>query len=137
MDKYILDSCALLAQVYDELGADAVESIIDKASTGTIIVYMNKLNLYEAYYDVLRSVGLQEAEQLYKEVQVSPIKIIDGISDPVFRKAGLLKARYRISLADSIALGEASVMGASILTSDHHEFDIVEKNEKIKFLWIR
>ena len=133
----MLDSCALLAQVYDELGADIVEAIIDKASTGEIVVCMNKLNFYEVYYDVLRSVGLKEAEQLYKEVQVSPIKIIDGISDPVFRKAALLKTGYKISLADSIALGEAFVAGASIVTADHHEFDVVEKNEDIDFLWIR
>ena len=137
MDKYILDSCALLAHVYDETGADIVETLIDKASTGMITVYINKLNLYEAYYDVLRSVGLKEAEQLYKEIQISPIKIIDGISDHVFRKAALLKTRYRISLADSIALGESFAAGTRIVTSDHHEFDIIEENEDIDFLWIR
>ena len=64
------------------------------------------------------------------------VRIINGISGPVLRKAGLIKTQYRISLADSIALGEAYIIGATILTSDHYEFDIVEKNEDIKFLWI-
>ena len=137
MDKYVLDSCALLAQIYDEAGADVVEAIIDKANVGGAIVYMNKLNLYEVYYDILRSEGLPQAEQLYTEVQLSPIRIIDSMSNPVFRKAALLKTQYRISLADSIALGEASVIDAFLLTSDHHEFDIIEKNGDIKFLWIR
>ena len=66
-----------------------------------------------------------------------PITIINGISDNVFHEAGRIKTQYRMSLADSIALGETSMMGASILTTDHHEFDIVEKNENIKFTWLR
>jgi len=37
----------------------------------------------------------------------------------------------------SIALAEASVRKAELLTSDHHEFDIVEAKEKIRFCWFR
>ena len=70
-------------------------------------------------------------------VQMSSINVIDGLSDFVFHEAGRIKTLYKMSLADSIALGETSVLGATILTSDHHEFDIVEQNEKIKFAWIR
>ena len=81
--------------------------------------------------------NLQQAEDYYAMVNASPIKIINGISDSVFRKAGLLKTQYQLSLADSVALGETFAMNASLLTSDHHEFDIIEKNEDINFLWIR
>ena len=52
-------------------------------------------------------------------------------------EAGRLKATYRISLADSIALAEASVSGGILLTADHHELELVEKNENIVFHWIR
>lgn len=136
-DKYVLDSCALLAFVYRENGSELVKSILEQAEFGSILVYMNKLNLFESYYDIIRSRGLSQSEELYKYVQMSPIKIIDGISDTVFRKAGILKNQYKISLADSIAIGETLVMDASILTSDHHEFDIIEENENIRFSWIR
>ena len=135
--KYILDSCAMLAFIYRENGDEVVKSILMQAQGGSVEVYMNKLNLFESYYDIMRSKSLQQAEDYYSMVKASPIKIIDSISDPVFRKAGLLKTQYRISLADSILLGEAFAMDASLLTSDHHEFDIVEKNENIRFLWIR
>ena len=35
------------------------------------------------------------------------------------------------------ALGQTSVLGAAIFTSDHHEFDAVEQKENIGFCWIR
>ena len=136
-NKFILDSCALLAYVYNEAGADVIESALKQADEGSAALYMNKLNLLEAYYDIMRSRGLQQAEVLYNMVLMSPIHIIDGISDPVFREAGRVKTQYRMSLADSIALGEASVLEAAILTCDHHEFDLVERGENIKFAWIR
>ena len=53
-------------------------------------------------------------------------------------EAGRLKACYRISIADSVALAEASVSWGRLLTADHHEFDAVEKKEgNIGFCWIR
>ncbi|GHU08730.1 hypothetical protein FACS1894151_05160 [Spirochaetia bacterium] len=36
---------------------------------------------------------------------------------------------YKISLADSIVLAETKINNASIITADHHEFDIIEKPE--------
>jgi len=43
----------------------------------------------------------------------------------------------KISLVDSIALGDAVVTNASLLSSDHHEFDVIKQQEGIKFDWIR
>jgi hypothetical protein len=42
----------------------------------------------------------------------------------------------KISLADSIALSTAYLL-KGMVTSDHHEFDIIEQKEKISFCWIR
>jgi len=136
-NKYVLDSCALLAYIYDEIGANVVESVLEQADEGDVAIYMNKLNLFEAYYDIMRSRGFNQAESFYDMILMLPINIINGISDAVFREAGRIKLQYKMSLADSIALGETSVLEAAILTCDHHEFDPVENNESIKFTWIR
>jgi len=80
---------------------------------------------------------LQQADDFYEMVLKSSIHIIDGISDAVFREARRIKINYRMSFADSIALGETCVREALILTSDHHEFDHIEQKEDIKFTWIR
>jgi predicted nucleic acid-binding protein len=48
-----------------------------------------------------------------------------------------LKTSYKISLADSIALGTSSVLNLTLVTADHHELDRVEQNEPVSFHWIR
>jgi predicted nucleic acid-binding protein len=135
--KYVLDACAMLAFVYKEPGYDIVLSALKQADENDVDVYINKLNLFEVYYDIRRSLGLKQAEDFYSMVLRLPIYIINGINDDVFREAGRIKIQYKMSLADSIVLAQASVMEASILTSDHHEFDVVEQNESIRFIWIR
>jgi predicted nucleic acid-binding protein len=81
--------------------------------------------------------GKERADAILEEIKKSPITIISEITDEVFAKAGRLKASYKISLADSIALAEASASGGTLVTSDHHEFDIIQKSEPIAFYWIR
>jgi len=135
--KYVLDSCALLAYIYNEIGDDVVKTIMNQADEGKAILYMNKINLFEAYYDITRAEGLQRAEGFYDMVKKSSINVINCISDAVFREARRIKLKYKMSLADSIALGETFSQNASILTSDHREFDPVEQSETINFTWIR
>jgi len=71
------------------------------------------------------------------DIKQSPIVVNREISDEIFLEAGRLKATYKISLADSIALAQAVVSGGSLLTSNHHEFDVIEGKEDINFAWVR
>jgi len=136
-NKYILDACALAAFIKKETGFDVVRDILKEAGNGKVEVYMNKLNLFEVFYGIRRADGLTQAQNVYNAVLKLPIVIIDGIADKVFLEASRIKSSYKMSLADSIALGEASVLDAAIITSDHHEFDLVEQSENIAFAWIR
>ncbi len=74
---------------------------------------------------------------MYNRMLKQPIDIVETLNDDVFKEAGRLKAKYKVSLADSIVLGEAIVRNAVVLTCDHHEFDIIEQQEHIQFDWIR
>lgn len=136
-DIFILDACALIALFDDERGADKVEDIIQKAKRNECIVYMNKLNLLEIYYGVYRDDGKIKAEDTLIRALNLPLKVIDKLDDNVFREAGRFKAKYKISLADSIALAEAKVRDAILVTADHHEFDVIDKNGEVMFYWIR
>ena len=136
--RYVLDACALIAYLNDENGAETVGNIFHQTlSERTSIVVMGIVNLLEVYYGVLRDVGAYKADEVLKECRSLPIGIISGISYDVFREAGRIKAYYRVSLADSLALGLALTTGGSLLTADHHEFDAIEGKEPIKFVWIR
>ncbi len=135
--RYILDACALIAYLNDEEGAEIVEKIIQQTWNGQASTWMSVINLLEVYYGVRRELGADRANEILKECRALPIEIINSISDDVFEEVGRIKASYRVSLADSIALGLASIMGASLLTSDHHEFDVIEDKESVNFAWIR
>jgi predicted nucleic acid-binding protein len=137
MKKFVFDACALIALLADEEGADKVEYILRKAETEYCLIYMNKINILEIYYWVYREESKEKAEKVLEKILSLPIIVIETFEDNVFKEAGRLKATYGMSLADSIALAEAKIRKAEILTSDHHEFDVVEKKEKIKFYWIR
>ena len=134
---YVLDACAMLAVLSKEPGADNVVEIYKKASSGEVELVMSKLNLLEVYYELFREYGKERADKFFEEIKQSPITINNEISDEVFVEAGRLKASYKISLADSIALAEASVSNGVLLTADHHEFNVIEEKESVAFLWIR
>jgi len=134
---YLLDACALIAYINDEDGADVVDALLTQASNDVVTIAMSMVNVLEVYYGVFRDFGHDEAEEILNEILSLPIKIISELSIDALREAGRLKARYKMSLADSVALGIALVSGYFIATADHHEMDPIEQNESIQFLWIR
>jgi PIN domain nuclease of toxin-antitoxin system len=131
---YVLDACAIIALLKNEKGADIIDSVFVRAKTGDCSVSISKYNLLEMYYGFYREDGKDFAEQQVQAVKNSGITIIDTLSDAVFSEAGRLKAHYQISLADAIVLSHGIVDNAIIISSDHHEFDVVEQAEKISFL---
>jgi len=131
-----LDACALLAAARNEKGADIVVDIYNKTSKGTANLFLNKINLLEVYYDFYRYKGKDYADNFVNTIKRSEVQICE-FDEIIFTHAGRLKATYKISLADSIALAQAIVLKGSLLTCDHHEFDVIEGKEPLKFHWIR
>jgi len=134
---YVLDACALLAYFYDESGADFMQKIFDSARKNKLVIYMHAVNLLEVYYDICKTHGENRAKNTLKQIKRFPMIINYELSEDVINKAGALKSKYRISLADSVGLAQTVLLNASFITTDHHELDIVEKNEAIKFAWLR
>ena len=137
MMLYVLDACALLSLLRNEPGADSVATTINAANNGEARIIMNKVNLLEVFYDLYRTLGEEKACFILDEIKKRPIEINAEISDAIFNEAGRLKATYRISLADSFVVAQAIVSNGTLLTSDHHELDLVEKTKNIDFCWIR
>lgn len=136
-DKFVLDACSMIAFLYNEDGGYNVKRILEAAQQGNAEVYINKVNALEVYYNIFKAEGAGKAEMFYQQLLTLPIMLVENISDDVFKEAGRLKANYKMSLADALAVGEAVIKGAAVVTSDHHEFDVIESNESIKFEWIR
>jgi hypothetical protein len=55
----------------------------------------------------------------------------------MIKRAAHFKTRFRISLADAVALALSSSKSAPLLANDHGEFDAVDQAAAARFIWIR
>ncbi len=133
MKSYVLDACALIAFFNEENGADKVEKILLQKN----LCLMSIVNVYEVCYDAAKIGGIDEGLKIYDEIQQLPVKIIKVIGKELLKRAMYFKANYKISVADSFALGLAKVNNSILVSADHHEFDVIDNARELKFYWIR
>jgi len=134
MKSYVLDACALIAYLGDEEGADVVEKAIESKEYK---LYMHTLNLYEVYYDYYRNDGKDVADNVLNDLLKFPIIYQERTDLDLLKIAAEFKVKYKVSVADSIALALTDLKNVALMTSDHHEFDEIEEANRLKFFWIR
>ena len=133
---YVLDACAMVALLKNESGADAVADAYKQAENGEAKIIINRINLLEVFYGFYHDDGDEYADKILNGVEESIVEIAEFTRE-IFLIARHLKATYRISLADSIALAQAIALNGELLTADHHEFDMIVGKEPVRLLWIR
>jgi predicted nucleic acid-binding protein len=128
----------MIALFDNEKGADVVSGLLDSAKRGEITLNINAANLIEVYYDRIRSVGTEEADNTIRKIYENfPISIIEGNNPAIVREAAYFKATGKMSFADAILVATARCTGATVVTCDHVELEPVERQTQILFLWIR
>ncbi len=133
IETYIFDACALIAFLQKETGFEkALELLKNRQS----VILMHAINFGEVYYDALKT-SKEAAELLFEQMKKLPIKIQWSMDRNTIEAAGKFKINNRMSLADSYVLALAEINSALVVSTDHHEFDAVEKNTNIKFFWLR
>jgi len=137
LNLFVLDACALLAALAMEKGAENIRDLFQEAVDNRAALIMNKLNFLEVYYKIYKAYGKAEADNLFKTMEQMPVTIKDTLTNEVFKEAGRLKTKYKLSLADSIAVAESIINKASLVTADHHEIEPIETAEKINVTWFR
>ena len=138
MPNYLLDACALLAFLNDEKGAEIVDELLNQAKNMEINLNMSAANLIEVYYDCIRVSGTKNADATITEIYNHfPISIIQALTPDIVREAARLKARGKMSFADTILVATAHCSGATIVTCDHAELGPVELEKQISILWVR
>jgi len=136
-EKYIFDACALIALLSKEIGYKNVEKIIALSWSKKAVILMHTVNLLEVYYHISKLYNDNLAQIFLTEIKNSPIQLRTEVTEDVIIRAGTLKRQYKLSLADAVGLAETIISGGAFVTSDHHELDVIEKKENIKFVWIR
>jgi predicted nucleic acid-binding protein len=132
-----LDACSLIAVLADEKGAENVIKIIQDAIDEKVVLKINQVNLLEVYYYLCRAYGQEEAKKAINKIKEYPIEIIIGMKETVFNEAGRIKPKYKIPLGDSIVIAECIINNGILVTSDHDDFTIFEKEGLAKILWFR
>ncbi len=133
MKYYVLDSSAVIAYFNDEAGAEIIETLLNKATNLNCVILMHNASVAEFYYDSLYRSTEQDAGLVLKTLTSYPILFNETISKELIKLIGYFKTHYKISFADSFVLATAKMNNASVLTSDHHEFDEVEKSADVMF----
>ena len=133
MNKFVLDACAVLALIKDEQGATVVKDVMVSDAE----IFLHAVTLVEIYYNISKEFGINKADSFFDIITQTKIKIIYETTESTIKNAGYFKSKYKISLGDSFVLAIAKFHNAKIISSDHHEFDPIEKSENIDFLWIR
>jgi len=134
MATKVLDSWALIAFFEDEPAAEQVEKLLEQAAADKHRLLLSVVNWGEIYYNTMREVSQEAAEQHTRAIATLPIDII-GVGDDLAlaRQAAIYKATYRMSYADCFAAALAKTKNAELLTGDP-EFKPLEKEIKIGWL---
>lgn len=122
----VLDACAMIAFLRGEEGADAVTSLLLNENC-----MAHGVNLCEVYYDcLLRGDNESTARELIADLKSLDIAFREDMDEQFWQmvasyKASTRKASLHIPLADCFVLSLAEREKATIVTSDHHEFDLI------------
>lgn len=128
----VLDSFALLSFLRDEVGAEKVAAILEKAEQREQRVQMTEVNYAETQYIIRRKDGDAAWRVIAGELTALPIEF-----HPADRRlsdlAADFKSRFKLSLADAFAAALAKVRNAELVTGDP-EFKQIESEIKISWL---
>ncbi|MBI3885282.1 MAG: PIN domain-containing protein [Opitutae bacterium] len=133
MKPLVFDTSALLALLFDEPGAEAVEALMHRASEKDQPMLMSAVNWAETCYRVSKKRGEEALAQAKEFASNTPIMIVDAD-----RELAEIAASYRASdtlaLADAFAAALALTRKAELVTADR-EFKSVES--EIKIAWLK
>jgi len=131
---YVIDACGLIAYLRGEEGSEKIKALLKGRHNR---FFMHSVNIGEVYYDTLRTSGQEKARELFRDLTRLPINIIWTLDISFIEIVGKYKTSFKVSYADSFVLALAERESATVISTDHHEFDIIDKAGEIPFYWLR
>ncbi len=116
VERYVLDSFALLAYLENEAGATEVQAIL-KACETTAEGWLSIVNFGELVYITEREQGLQAAQRAIAIVDQLPLRVAGADRSRTFAAAHV-KARRALSYADAFAVALALEVEGKVVTGD-------------------
>jgi uncharacterized protein with PIN domain len=132
---YVFDACAVIALLDDEAGAEVVEELLAGENHRCVI---HILNVCEVYYHIYRRADKDRADKLEALLESYGFQLDNSLPSALWQRASQWKAEWRrVSLADCFALALPLGEKATLVTSDHHEFDPIAQAGLCSFRFIR
>ncbi len=129
---FLLDSFALLAFFQAEPGSLKVRELLERSQRGEIRLAITVVNLGEVAYRTERVFGLERAQEVLAKIEEYAPTVID-VDRELALAAAHLKARYRISYADCLAVAAARRLGAAVITGDP---DFQQLEDQVPVEWL-
>ena len=120
MNRYLLDTSALLTLRDDEDGADKVADILQQAQQGKAQCYGCFMSLLEVLYRVWKDENEQEGKLAYQQCLALPMEWLHE-DKALLEKAAEIKATHQLSLADAW-IGAAALLHDLVLIHNDPEF---------------
>lgn len=117
---HAIDAGPMIALLSDETGSDIVERILLE-NPGEC--YAHVLNLAEVYYVTIRRNGKAAAEKALERLFDAGIISRSDSDDDFWKAAATFKANHPFALPDGFCLALAQRLNATVVTTDHAEFD--------------
>ncbi len=126
MEIIVLDTYALIKWLTGETDYEVVEKHLKKHD-----IHMSSINFGETYYRLAKSGLKSEAENLWINKDLFPIKYVHPNWHRI-RRAAEIKASYAVSYADAFYISLALELNAKVITGDP-EF---KKIDDIELIWV-
>ncbi len=132
VERYVLDTSAVLALTDQEDGWEQVEELLNRATDGEIEVVICAVSLMELYYVTLQEQGEDPAARLVSVVKSWPIRWIYP-DERALLLAGRFKASHGLSFADAVIASVAGLHEAVLVHKDP-EFEALAEEISLRTL---
>ncbi len=129
----VLDASALIALLFDEPGARAVEDLFSRRPAASRPVLITAVNWAEAVYRTQRKRPREGGGILRRFVDATPLQIV-AADRGLAEAAARLKQGYGLALCDAFAAALAQVRAAQLYTA-HRDFAAISK--LLPIYWLR
>ena len=135
MSIYVMDANSLLASLRNEPGGSVADGLLADPNADCLA---HSVNLCEIFYDTLRQTDLATAQLTISDLLALGLTERPDMDTEFWQLIGQLKVSPgRISLADCFTLALAIRTGGILVTSDHHEFDVIVPLGLCPILFVR
>ena len=128
MNRFLLDTSALICLRDDEPGADRVAQLLTQSDNDEVRCFGCFISRMEVLYRVWKDEGENEGRLAYEQIQALPIAWVHE-SKPLLEKAAAIKACYPLSLADAWIAASAILKQATLIHKDpeFRALDVVDQ----------